>query len=154
MNNIEIRQTIILKQKQFINIKNQKILYKKISSIFETYELKEKFDEFFEYLLKNNSYKIFEQNFQKKSNFISIHNFRLKLQKNRIYFINEFKLFDIIRTKLITHKVIQRKLFLYRLFSQQHSHIDNQRDQKSKEIKQINKSPMNPTILYASFFSF
>jgi hypothetical protein len=37
--------------------------------------------------------------------------------------------------------------------SQQHSHIDNQRDQKSKEIKQINKSPMNPTILYASFFS-
>jgi hypothetical protein len=100
MNNIEIRQTIILKQKQFINIKNQKILYKKISSIFETYELKEKFDEFFEYLLKNNSYKIFEQNFQKKSNFISIHNFRLKLQKNRIYFINKFKLFDIIRNKI------------------------------------------------------
>ncbi len=42
MNYIEIRQTIILKQKQFINIKNQKIFYKKISSIFETYELKEK----------------------------------------------------------------------------------------------------------------
>jgi hypothetical protein len=38
--------------------------------------------------------------------------------------------------------------------SEQHSHIDNQKDEKSKEIKQINKSPMNPTILYASFFSF
>jgi hypothetical protein len=38
--------------------------------------------------------------------------------------------------------------------SEQHSHIDNQQnDIKSKEIKQIKKSPMNPTPLYVYLFS-
>jgi hypothetical protein len=49
--------------------------------------------------------------------------------------------------------------------SEQHSHIDNQQDQNSaqndtkprkivSDIKQTKTTPMNPTPLYASFFSF
>jgi hypothetical protein len=40
------------------------------------------------------------------------------------------------------------------IFAEQHSHIDNQQDEKSKEINEMKKSPMNPTRLYVSFFSF
>jgi hypothetical protein len=49
--------------------------------------------------------------------------------------------------------------------SQQHLHVDNQKNQNStqnyiklkeidSEIKQMKKSPMNPTPLYVSFFLF
>lgn len=51
------------------------------------------------------------------------------------------------------------------IFSEQHLHIDNQQDQnltqnetKSEEvingINEMKKSPMTPTRLYVSFFSF
>jgi hypothetical protein len=37
--------------------------------------------------------------------------------------------------------------------SEQHFHIDNRQDKKSKEIKQMKKSPMTPTTLYIYLFS-
>jgi hypothetical protein len=50
----------------------------------------------------------------------------------------------------MNHNTIQ----IDQISPKQHHHIDNEQDEKSKEINKMKKSPMNPTLLYVSFFSF